>query len=126
MAASARRLAELRAGLAGFGPAPDLDVVGSAEHRGLSRELAERSLTRLDAATDGTEPAPVALAPTARILAIMPQPADLTPADTSSAVVPATRSAFRANRSTRAGQRPAVSSVARPQTSTSSPVAAYR
>ena len=40
MAASARRLAELRAWLAGFGPAPDLDVVGSAEHRALSRELA--------------------------------------------------------------------------------------
>ena len=57
MGASARRLAELRAWLAGFGPAPDLDAVGSAEHRALSRELAERSLTRLDTAGDGTEPA---------------------------------------------------------------------
>ena len=95
MAASARRLAELRAWLAGFGPAPDLDVVGSAEHRALSRELAERSLTRLDAATDGTEPATIALAPTARILAIMPQPADLTPADTSSAVAPGLARALR-------------------------------
>ena len=95
MAASARRLAELRAWLAGFGPAPDLDVVGSAEHRALSRELAERSLTRLDTAGDGTEPATIALAPTARILAIMPQPADLTPADTSSAVAPGLARALR-------------------------------
>ncbi len=95
MAASARRLAELRAWLAEFGPAPDLDVIGSAEHRALSRELAERSLTRLDTAADGTEPAPIALARTARILAIMPQPTDITPADTSSAVAPGLARALR-------------------------------
>jgi beta-N-acetylhexosaminidase len=96
VAASGRRLAELRAWLAGFGPAPDLDVVGCAEHRALSRELAERSLTRLDRGPGGTDPAPLpALAATSRILAIMPQPADLTPADTSSAVPPGLGRALR-------------------------------
>jgi beta-N-acetylhexosaminidase len=89
-AASHARVAELRAWLAGFGPAPDLEVVGSVEHRALSRELAERSLTRLDRSAE-----PMTLARDARILAIMPQPADLTPADTSSAVPPGLGRALR-------------------------------
>ena len=47
--ASSARLADLRSWLAAAGPPPDLDVVGSADHRAISRELAERALTRLDA-----------------------------------------------------------------------------
>ena len=46
--ASSARLADLRSWLAAAGPPPDLDVVGSADHRAISRELAERALTRLD------------------------------------------------------------------------------
>ncbi len=95
LAASTARLAELRSWLAAAGPAPDLDVVGSAEHRAISRELAERSLTRLDRAADGTEPPPIAFATGTRWLAIMPEPADLTPADTSSAVPPGLGRALR-------------------------------
>ncbi|MEO8438307.1 MAG: glycoside hydrolase family 3 N-terminal domain-containing protein [Chloroflexota bacterium] len=94
-AAASARLAELRSWLAAAGPQPDLDVVGSAEHRAISRELAERSLTRLDRATDGTQPPPIAFAPTTRWLAIMPEPLDLTPADTSSAVPPGLGRAMR-------------------------------
>jgi beta-N-acetylhexosaminidase len=98
--ASAARLAALRTWLAAAGPAPELDVVGSAEHRAISRELAERALTRLETGGDdthrpGAEPAPLALARSARILTIMPKPTDLTPADTSSLVTPGLGRALR-------------------------------
>jgi beta-N-acetylhexosaminidase len=93
--ASSARLADLRSWIAAAGPPPDLSVVASAEHRQLSRRLAERSLTRLDRAPDGGEPAPFALGRAVRILAIMPQPADLTPADTSSFVAPGLGRALR-------------------------------
>jgi beta-N-acetylhexosaminidase len=64
---------------------PPLEVVGSAEHRALARELAARSLTlvRNDAGL-----LPLRLDPGARIAAIMPAPRDLTPADTSSYLQP--------------------------------------
>ena len=94
--ASGARLAELRSWLAVAGPAPGIEVVGSAEHRAISRELAERSLTRLDPAAAGAEPAPVLIPAGSRILAIMPEPADLTPADTSSFVAPGLGRGLRA------------------------------
>ena len=62
--ASRARLADLRRWLGGTTPQPDLDVVGSAAHAALSRELAERALTRTDRAPDGGEPAPIARPPT--------------------------------------------------------------
>ena len=89
-AASAARIADLRSWLGSF-EQPDLDVVGSAEHRALERELAERSVTLVrDAGL-----LPVRLAPEAAILAVMPAPRDLTPADTSSAVAPGLATALR-------------------------------
>jgi beta-N-acetylhexosaminidase len=81
LAASLARIGALRAWLASAGPSPDLEVVGSASHRALSRELADRSITL---ARGPLEPIP----PHATILAVMPQPTDLTPADTSSTVAP--------------------------------------
>jgi beta-N-acetylhexosaminidase len=93
--ASSARLVDLRSWLAAAGPAPDLDVVGSADHRTISRELAERALTRLDRGPSGAEPPPIAFALGTRILAIMPEPTDLTPADTSSAVPPGLGRALR-------------------------------
>jgi beta-N-acetylhexosaminidase len=93
--ASTARLDDLRRWLAGSAPQPDLDIVGSAAHAALSRELAERALTRTDRAPDGGEPDPIALPPETRILAIMPEPADLTPADTSSMVAPGLGRALR-------------------------------
>jgi len=89
LAASSARLAGLRSWLAAAGRAPTLDVVGSAEHRAVARELAERAMTRTD---DG---APLAWTPDTRILAVMPRPTDLTPADTSSRVAPGLGRALR-------------------------------
>ena len=90
MAASTARLAVLRRWLAEAGPPPELDVVGCPEHRTLSRTLAERALTRLDAGET-----PVGLESATRILAIMPEPRDLTPADTSSSIEPGLGRALR-------------------------------
>ena len=87
LAESAERIASLRGWLASAGPQPDLDVVGSAEHLALARELAERSLTLV--AGDPT------LRRDATVLAIMPRPANLTPADTSSSVEPGLGRALR-------------------------------
>ncbi|MEO7118075.1 MAG: glycoside hydrolase family 3 N-terminal domain-containing protein [Candidatus Limnocylindrales bacterium] len=71
---------------------PDLHVVGCADHALLARELAERSITvvRND---DGL--LPLKLETGARVAAMMPTPRDLTPADTSSTVVPTLADALR-------------------------------
>jgi beta-N-acetylhexosaminidase len=90
---SASRLAALRAWLAGF-EVPDLSIVRCADHEALGREVAERSITLV---RDQSGLLPLTLERDARILAIMPQPVDLTPADTSSYVVPALASALRAH-----------------------------
>jgi beta-N-acetylhexosaminidase len=88
-AASAGRVAELRSWVGSF-EQPGLEVVGSAEHRALERELAERSVTLVrDAGL------PLRLAPDASILAVMPAPRDLTPADTSASVAPGLATALR-------------------------------
>jgi beta-N-acetylhexosaminidase len=91
LAASSARVAGLRAWLGGLGPDPDLSVVGCAAHRALSRELAERSVTLVR----GWGAGPPGIPPHARILAIMPEPTDLTPADTSSTVPPGLGRALR-------------------------------
>ncbi|HEY6013885.1 MAG TPA: glycoside hydrolase family 3 N-terminal domain-containing protein [Candidatus Limnocylindrales bacterium] len=88
LAASRAQIDALRAWLAAAGPGPDLDVVASAGHRALSRELAERSITLARGPLER-------LAPDSRILAVMPQPTDLTPADTSSTVAPGLGRALR-------------------------------
>jgi beta-N-acetylhexosaminidase len=72
---------------------PDLGVVGSAEHRELARELARRSMTLV---RDDARLLPLRLPPDARLLAVMPRPRDLTPADTSSYVAPGLAAALRA------------------------------
>ena len=70
------------------GPAPDLDVVGCAGAPGARRaSWPTRSIT-LVRDDDGLAAAPPAPR-TATILAVMPAPPDLTPADTSSTVAPA-------------------------------------
>jgi beta-N-acetylhexosaminidase len=92
MAASERRLAALRAWLASFGAAPDIDVVGSPEHRALAAELAARSITLV---RDPAGLLPVGWSTVPRVLAVMPRPTDLTPADTSSTVAPALAAALR-------------------------------
>jgi beta-N-acetylhexosaminidase len=89
-------VAALRAWLGSAGPAPDLSVVGCAEHLALATELAARSIT-LVRDPGGLVP----LLPRGRyagagpLLAVMPRPADLTPADTSSTVAPGLAAALR-------------------------------
>ncbi len=92
-AASLARIATLRRwlGSAGTGQ-PDLAVVGCASHRALSRELAERSVTLV---RDDAGRLPLRLSADATILAVMPRPTDLTPADTSSLVPPGLARALR-------------------------------
>lgn len=87
------RVAALRRALAPLhdGP-PDPAVIGSAGHRALAREIAARSVTLV---RNEARVLPVRLESGARILAVMPRPTDLTPADTSSAVAPGLGSALR-------------------------------
>jgi beta-N-acetylhexosaminidase len=89
--ASLARIDELRARLAAV-PSPDLSVVGSTAHRALAAEVAARSITLV---RDDAGLVPLRFAPDARILAIMPRPSELTPADTSSAEPPLLASALR-------------------------------
>ena len=89
--ASDGRLAALRARLAAA-PAVDLDVVGGPAHQALAREVAERSIT-LVRNRDGL--LPLRLEPGASLLAVMPRPRALTPADTSGSVEPGLAAALR-------------------------------
>jgi len=91
MRASDARIERLRRWLAGFEAAP-LDVVGSAAHADIARELAQRSLTLV---RDDAHLLPLRVGADARVLAIMPAPRDLTPADTSSYVAPSLAAALR-------------------------------
>lgn len=84
-------LGELIAWLGEFDD-PDLSVVGCAEHRDLARVVAERSITLV---RDDPGLLPIRPATGTRILAVMPQPKDLTPADTSSSVRPGLASAIQ-------------------------------
>jgi beta-N-acetylhexosaminidase len=102
VAATERRVAALRAWLGAAGSPPDLSAVGSAEHRALAAELAARSMTLvrdpgglLSLLRGGADPGGSASAGGAPLLAVMPRPADLTPADTSSTVRPALAAALR-------------------------------
>ena len=62
---------------------PSLDRLGAGEHRRLAHEVAARSITLVRDDRRG-----LPLDPRRRILAVMPQPTDLTPADTSSLQAP--------------------------------------
>jgi beta-N-acetylhexosaminidase len=93
LTASSARVSALRAWLGRAAGQPDLSVVGGAEHRALSRKLAERSITLVRGWAGSFAPPLIAMH--ARILSIMPTPTDLTPADTSSTVAPGLGRALR-------------------------------
>jgi beta-N-acetylhexosaminidase len=92
LAASERRVAALRAWLGAAGPAPDLALVRGPEHEALAAELAHRSITLV---RDPGGLLPIRGEATRRMLAVMPRPTDLTPADTSSTVAPGLAAALR-------------------------------
>lgn len=73
---------------------PSLDVVGCAAHRALALEVAERSITLV---RDLDALLPLRLDGGDRVLAVMPAPRDLTPADTSRAVAPGLAAALRSH-----------------------------
>ena len=90
------RIASLRRTLASA-PAdgePDLSVIGSEAHRSVADELARRSITLV---RDAAGLLPLRPAEGAEIAVVMPRPADLTPADTSSTVAPGLAAAIRAH-----------------------------
>lgn len=89
--AALARVASLRRRLADE-PRPDLASVGSAEHRALAAELAQRSLTLV---RDTAGLLPLRLAPDTSIGVVMPRPTDITPADTSSSERPGLAAAVR-------------------------------
>jgi beta-N-acetylhexosaminidase len=88
---SARRILKLKAWLART-KQPPLSVIGCRQHRALAREVAEKSVTLV---RDTARQLPVKLQPDARIAVVVPRPEDLTPADTSSLVIPALAPAVR-------------------------------
>ncbi len=75
-------------------PQPSLDVVACAEHQQLAQTVANRAVTLV---RNEAGLLPLRLEPDARIAAIMPQPKDLTPADTSSFITPTLATAVRAH-----------------------------
>jgi beta-N-acetylhexosaminidase len=95
MAGTEQRLAALREWLARYAAKPDLGVVGSRDHAALAAELAARSITFM---RDAYGVLPISRGSVeGRMLAIMPRPADLTPADTSSLVAPGLADCLRAD-----------------------------
>jgi beta-N-acetylhexosaminidase len=93
VSASRDRLARLRGRLRAHPePVPDQAVVRSAAHAELAAEVAARAVTLV---RDDANLLPLHLPGGARIAAVMPRPADLTPADTSSTVVPGLAAALR-------------------------------
>ncbi len=90
--ASAARVLALKAWCAQVA-APSLEVVGCAEHQALALEIAAKSVT-LVRDTAGRLPLDPARPP--RLAVVVPQPRDLTPADTSSYVKPELAAALRA------------------------------
>lgn len=85
------RLEQLSAWLSDY-EQPPLTAVGSSDHQALATTLARRSLTLV---RDTPRLLPIEIGADDRILAVMPRPTDLTPADTSSMVQPGLSSAIR-------------------------------
>ncbi|MFL5757764.1 MAG: glycoside hydrolase family 3 protein [Chloroflexota bacterium] len=85
------RIRRLR-GWLGEGDQPPLTVIRSDEHLALAAEIAARSVTLV---RDEAGLLPLDPSPYRTILAVMPQPVDLTPADTSSMAEPGLASALR-------------------------------
>jgi beta-N-acetylhexosaminidase len=88
---SNERIAALKIWLAQF-EQPGLEVVGCAQHQTLAQEVAERSLTLV---RDDANLLPLKLPENACIMVVIPEPKDLTPADTSSYEVPSLAKALR-------------------------------
>lgn len=79
------RIEKLKTWLTDNKQSPGLDVVGCAEHLAVADEISQRSITLV---RDDAHLLPLKLDSSARVTVILPQPTDLTPADTSSYIFP--------------------------------------
>lgn len=82
---SVARILELKNWIASHASMPDLSVIRCPEHLRVAEEIAERSITLV---RDRASLIPIRLAPEKRIAVVIPEPQDLTPADTSSYIKP--------------------------------------
>ena len=89
--ASAQKVLELKKWVA-VQSQPDLEVVNCQEHRALADEIAARAVTLV---RDSAGLLPLRLAADAKVSVVIPEPRDLTPADTSSYEVPCLAEAMR-------------------------------
>ncbi len=112
---SAGRILALKQWLSEQTP-PPFEVIGCAEHRALALEAASRAITLV---RDDARRLPLRLAPDARLAIVIPRPADLTPADTSSYIMPALAEAARRF-------HPTVDEIIAPLNPSSADVAALR
>ncbi len=90
--ASLGRIARLKAWLADQPAAPDLSVIGCAAHLRVADEIAARSITLV---RDQAQYLPIRLEGDQKMAVVVPAPQDLTPADTSSYVMPGLADALR-------------------------------
>ena len=82
---SVKRVLALKAWLASQPPQPDLSVVGCAVHRAVADRVAEASITLV---RNEAGLLPLTPATSLRLAVVLPKSVDLTPADTSSYVIP--------------------------------------
>ena len=90
--ASAQRVLALKEWLSQHPLLPDLSVIGCAEHQKIADEIAEASITLV---RDDERLLSLHLNSDQRIAVVIPQPQDLTPADTSSYIKPQLAEALR-------------------------------
>lgn len=90
--ASAARVLALKDWLSSQETSPDLSVVGCAAHRKVADQIASQAITLV---RDLNGLLPLRMSSDQRIAVILPQPIDLTPADTSSYVIPRLAQALR-------------------------------
>jgi len=83
---SVARILDLKNWIASHTDMPELSVIRCPEHLRVADEIAERSITLV---RDRANLIPIQLAPEKRIAVVIPEPQDLTPADTSSYIKPA-------------------------------------
>lgn len=89
---SAERISALKSWIASRLVTPDLSLVGCAGHQEVAAEIAQASITLV---RDRSDLLPLRLSADQKIAVVTPKPQDLTPADTSSYIVPALGSSIR-------------------------------
>jgi len=90
---SANRILALKEWLFSHTEQPDLSVINCREHQEVANEIAEQSITLV---RDQANLLPIRLEADQRLAVVIPKPENLTPADTSSYIVPALAESLRA------------------------------